>query len=166
MLTEPRIEQRVAQPYVAIRTNVAMSAISQVLPPLIEPVFAWLAARQIAPAGAPFFRYLGMREDGTLDADVGVPVREHVVGDDQVIGDTMPGGTYAVALYIGAYDGIPAATHQFHGWIETNGHPWGLRTGEPPYAAHIEWYITAPNEGDDPSTYETEIAMLVAASRH
>ena len=57
MTTEPTLEYRDEQPYVAIRTQVTMQELGMLLPPLHGDVFGFLARKGIAPAGAPFWRY-------------------------------------------------------------------------------------------------------------
>jgi hypothetical protein len=57
MTTEPRLEQRDAQPYVEIQTRAAMNEMDSVIPQRLGEVFAWLGAHGVAPAGPPFVRY-------------------------------------------------------------------------------------------------------------
>jgi hypothetical protein len=57
MLTEPEVVERAAQPYVAIRARVTMQTIGTVLPEVHPLVFAWLAERDVTPAGHPFWKY-------------------------------------------------------------------------------------------------------------
>ena len=52
----PHIETRGEQPYVAIRARVTMAGLGG-LGGRFGEVFGWLAARGLADAGAPFFRY-------------------------------------------------------------------------------------------------------------
>ena len=75
MLTEPKIERRMEQPYVGIRSNVTLPEIGTALPPLIRQVFAWLAERHATPAGPVFFRYRVIDMAGRLEVDVGCPCR-------------------------------------------------------------------------------------------
>ena len=57
MSEEPSIVERSAVPYAAIRVRVTMDELGTVVPPLNGEVFQWLAARGVAPAGAPFWKY-------------------------------------------------------------------------------------------------------------
>jgi hypothetical protein len=52
----PTIVTRDEQPYMAIRARVTMAELGGLGGRFWE-VFGWLAARGLAPAGAPFFRY-------------------------------------------------------------------------------------------------------------
>ena|SRR5271156_1809437 len=57
MTIEPVMTQRPAQPYVAIPASVTMQTLGVVVPPLTGELFGWIAARGIASAGPPFWRY-------------------------------------------------------------------------------------------------------------
>ncbi len=74
MLTEPKVEDRTEQPYMAIRTQAAMHELGTVIPHLLGDVFAWLGQQGVAPAGAPFIRYLVIDMEARLDIELGVPV--------------------------------------------------------------------------------------------
>lgn len=55
--TEPKLEDRVALPYVGIRSQVAMQDFPNLIPQHIDEVVGWLAEQGIAPANAPIIRY-------------------------------------------------------------------------------------------------------------
>jgi len=65
------------------------------LPALWKEVFAWLATKGIAPAGAPFIRYLTTDMARKLDLEVGVPVAAAVPGDGRISAGVFPAGPYA-----------------------------------------------------------------------
>src|SRR6266446_2577970 len=81
MITEPKLEDRSAQPYVALRTQATMQELDTVIPQRLGEVFAWLGKQGIAPAGAPFIRYLVIDMDALLDSELGVPVATALSGD-------------------------------------------------------------------------------------
>ena len=56
-LTEPKIEDRKAQPYMGIRTRVALQELDVVIPQGIGEVFAFLGKQGVAQVHAPFVRY-------------------------------------------------------------------------------------------------------------
>ena len=72
MITEPKLEERPAQPYVARRTQVPMQELGTVIPQLHSEVYAWLRKQGIAPAGAPFIRYRVIDMPGRLDIEFGI----------------------------------------------------------------------------------------------
>ncbi len=94
MIIEPKLEHRDEQPYVAIRTQVTMRELGTVLPPLLGQVFAWLERKGMAPAGAPFFRYLVVDMDSQLDMEVGVPVATAASGDGRISTGVLPSDRY------------------------------------------------------------------------
>ena len=67
MIGEPKLEDRNAQHYVGIRTQVPMRKLRTVIPQLLDDVFAWLEQQGVAPAGAPFIRYHVIDMKATLD---------------------------------------------------------------------------------------------------
>lgn len=81
--TEPKLEHRDEQHYVAIRSQVTMPELGTVLPPLIGEVFGWLGSKGLEPAGAPFWRYLVIDMEAKLEIDVAVPVATAVTGEFQ-----------------------------------------------------------------------------------
>lgn len=67
MAGEPEVVQRADQPYVAIRALVTMQTLGTVLPGLHPEVASWLRARDVATAGAPFWKYATVRHIGHPD---------------------------------------------------------------------------------------------------
>src|SRR5947209_4907936 len=101
MLSEPTIVERTAQPYVGIKTTIAMDEIGAFADTAFSELFGWLGQRGIAPAGAPFFRYRRFDADGELDMEAGIPVAAAVAADGRVHADTLPAGRYASLVHTG-----------------------------------------------------------------
>lgn len=164
MLSEAKIEERTAQPYVAIRRTVKMGGIGRVLPPLLDEVSAWMKAERIRPAGAPFFRYWQIDLDANrFVVDVGWPVTEAVAGEDQIISDTLPAGQYAVILNIGPFDNLFDAYNALFDWAEENHVSWQI-DADKTWGARIEHYHTGPDDEPDPQRWQAEVAMLIEPS--
>ena len=104
MLTKPKLEQRVEQPYAAIRKQVSIP-FGPLLSPMWDEVHAWLVSRNLTPAGAPFIRYLTTDMETKLDIEVGFPVAAAVTGDGRISAGILPAGRYAVLEYTGPYEG-------------------------------------------------------------
>lgn len=164
MLTEPRLEQRAEQPYVAIRRQVTMGGLSTELPPLVGEVFGWMSRHQVAQSGAPFFRYLtmDMAGDGRFVVDVGVPIEAAVPGDGTVIAGAMPAGRYATVMYTGPYDNLSSAHFALLEWGEANGIAWQTSDEGRGWGARVEFYISDPVDEPDPQKWQTEVAFLTA----
>jgi len=110
MTTEPKLEHRDVQPYAAIRKQVTMREIGTVLPPLIGEVFGFLQRQGVAPAGAPFFRFLIVDMERQLDMEVGWPVASAVSGDGRISAGVLPAGRYAVLVHTGHPDELMGVT--------------------------------------------------------
>jgi effector-binding domain-containing protein len=80
-----------------------------------------------AVAGPPFARYV-MVDDG-FDIVAGFPVASPVTPSGRVVATTLPGGTKAMLLYRGSYEGIAEAWTAMESWVAENGYvvdadPW------------------------------------------
>ena len=159
----PRLEQRPARPYAAIRARVTMSEIADTLPPLTGEVLTWLQARGVSPDGPELWRYLIIDMDEELTIDVGFAVPTILDADDRVVTGELPGGTYAVAGFHGHPDGLLQATAELRRWAEESGVTWDMHRDGPRevWASRIEWYLN-PEEThlDD---WDTELAFLTTA---
>ena len=80
MLREPNVELRKEQPYLPIGTKLNMIDIPTILPPLICEVLEWINKNKITFAGPAFVQYLSMNDQGDMDVDVGVPVKNQIIG--------------------------------------------------------------------------------------
>jgi effector-binding domain-containing protein len=157
------VEDRTAMPYVAVRRTVTMQTFPEVADRL-PGLFGWLAERGIAPAGAPFFRYLLIDMEGELEVEAGVPVAEPVEGEGDVLVGVLPPGRYAVTTHVGHPDQLVAVTGAFldeaaarglrFDATETDrGTQWGCR---------LEQLHTNPAEQQDMDKWETKLAFLLA----
>jgi len=81
MDSEPKIDQRIEQPYLGIRTTTPWQALPTVIPASIGEVFAFLERHHIPPRGAPFIRYHVVDMERELDVEIGVPIAEKTAGD-------------------------------------------------------------------------------------
>lgn len=163
MITEPKLEYRDEQPYVAIRKQVTMQELGSLVP-LWDELFAWLGSKGVTPAGAPFWRYLVVDMEAQLDIETGVPVATAVPGEGHITAGVFPAGRYAVLVYTGPYEGggLVEATGALLAWGKKNGIVWQASEGEKVWKARIESYLTDPAEEPDPQKWETELAFLVA----
>jgi len=163
MITTPQIDERTAQPYLAIRTQFPMHALPTVIPQLLGEVFGWLGQRGIAPAGAPFIRYLVINMEARMDIEVGVPVATALPGDDRVCADVLPAGRYATLIYTDVQRGIPANAALLE-WGAAQGLVWDTWAAEngDGFGARLESFLTEPDEEPNPAKWETEVAIRLA----
>ncbi len=159
----PEISERAAQPYVAIKAQVPMRQLGEVAH-RIGDVFGWIAARGLAPAGPPFFRYVVIDMDRQLEVEVGVPVQAVVDGDDQVISGVIPAGRFATVIHVGAPDSLMGATAALLDWAADQSLRWDMTVGDDGehWGARLENYLTDPSEQPDMTKWETELAFRLA----
>jgi effector-binding domain-containing protein len=160
MLTKPKLEQRKAQPYIGIRSQISRQELGIVLPPLSGEVFAWLEKQGVERAGPPFWRYFIVDMEKNLEIDVGVPVPIALPGERHFIADILPAGRYATALHTGHPDELEQATASLLAWAEGRGIEWRM-DGER-WGGRIEWYLSDPATEPDTYKWRTELAFLTA----
>lgn len=164
MIGKPKVEQRAEQPYMAIRTQATMQTLDTVIPQGIEEVFAWLGKQGVAPAGAPFIRYLVIDMEAQLEIEVGVPVANTLAGDGRILAGVLPAGRYASLIYTGIDNGIQANWALLK-WGAEQGlvwDTWAAQKGDG-WGARFESFLTNPDEEPDRAKWETEVAIRLAA---
>ena len=159
-VTEPKLEYRKAQAYVAVRSQVTMEQIGATLPPLNREVNQWLNARGLKPSGPPFWRYLVIDMMHKLEIDVAFPVRALPQGDARITADVLPAGTYATATHVGHPSELMQATADLLSWAEHKGIEWKM-DGER-WGGRVEWYLSDPSTEPDMNKWKTELAFLTA----
>ena len=143
MLTLPRIAERPAQPYIAIREQVRIpfgAIIDRVIPELMKRA----NELGIEDPGPVFFKYNIIRMP-ELEVEFGMPTKQPLAG------------TYASLLYTGHYDNLMEVTALLIGWAKQKGLEWDAETladGDH-FACRLEAYINSPAEEPDPAKWET-----------
>lgn len=158
----PKIVELADQPYVGIRTNVAMMQIGEKVPPLLGEVFGWLGSRGVAPAGPPFFKYNVIDMAGEMEMEVGVPVANAVAGDDRVMAGVLPAGRYVTMRHVGHPDGLMEATARLLAWGRQQGVKWDATDDQRRWGARIESYQDDPDEQPDMSKWRTDLRFRLA----
>jgi RNA polymerase sigma-70 factor (ECF subfamily) len=160
---QPSVIERDAQPYVGIRRTVTMRTISEIADQI--PVLAgWLGQRGIAPAGAPFLRYVVIDMDRELVIEAGFPVAGPVEGAGEVFYDVLPAGRYASVIHVGHPSGLYGATAELTAWADAQGLRWDAEQtpdGDK-FACRLENYLTDPRVQPDMDKWETELAFKLA----
>jgi effector-binding domain-containing protein len=168
-MTEPKIEDRTEQPYLAIRSEVT-NGIPAVVDRTFPQLFAWLGQQGVEPAGPPFIRYLEVDNQGEpLEIEVAAPVAGATdpPEDAPVRANTLPGGRYATLIHTGPYrhDDVPDlgdAQAALKSWTEQEGIVTGRPSGRgSSLAACVEHYRIGPPMEADWTKWETELAYLV-----
>ena len=164
MITEPRLERRKKQHYVAMRMAVPIP-FGKYLQPAWDEVYDWLNSKEIKPSGPAIIRYLTTDMSKALDIDVGFAVDKAVKGDGRITADFLPAGRYATLLYTGPYkgQGIFKATVALLEWAKENKIKWDTskNKGVEWWNGRSEFYFSDPAVDKDPKKYQTELAFLV-----
>lgn len=160
--TEPRIASRRAQPYAAIRTQVALERLGESIPALIDETRGWLAERDVEPSDPPMIRYHVIDMERELDVSIGWPVASTVDGDGRVEPGELPAGDYAALVYTDARRGIDGNAVLIQ-WAIDNAvewDAWDTDRGQA-FAGRFESFLTGPDDDPDPTTWTTEVAIKV-----
>ncbi|RLK62122.1 GyrI-like domain-containing protein [Actinokineospora cianjurensis] len=154
---QPTIETRAEQPYVSIRTQATLAEWGRVNA-LIGQVYGWITERDLAPAGALFYRYHSVTDD-VLDVEVGVPLAVAVAGDDTVAAGSKPAGQYAVLIHRGHPDRIRETFAALDEWSTATSVEFDVTDGI--WAGRFESYLSDPAEVPDLADWRTEVAYRV-----
>jgi effector-binding domain-containing protein len=150
----PEIVELAERPYVALRATVQMDGISAFADRLHE-VIGWLAAREIAPNGAPFFKYDVVDMEAGLVMEIGFPVDDLHAGEGEIVTGVLPAGRYATAMYHGHPQGLRDATGELLDWGSAEGVEWDADGDK--WAARLEVYLSDPREVPDMADWDTEL---------
>ncbi|MET7283242.1 GyrI-like domain-containing protein [Kribbella sp. NPDC005582] len=150
----PEIVELAERPYVALRGTVPMDGISAFADRMHE-VIGWLAAREIAPNDAPFFRYEQIDMDAGLVMEIGFPVDDVHAGEGEIVTGVLPAGRYATATHHGHPEGLMNATRELLEWAEAEGLEWDVDGDK--WASRLEIYRSDPREVPDMADWDTEL---------
>lgn len=132
MTPEPEIREIAAQPAAVKRAVTDAAGMPGTIDEGFPELFARLAERNAAPAGAPYIRYLETGE--RLELELGMPAREGAADGG------LPGGRAAVLRHIGPYERLREQCERLVKWVE--------RRGEAPVGPH--WEATRPAQRAGP----------------
>ena len=164
MVTEPKLERRKKQYYVAIRMAVPIP-FGKYLQPAWNEVYEWMAQQEVKPSGPAMIRYLTTDMSKELDIDVGFTVDKALKGADRMTVDSIPAGKYATLIYTGPYrgKGIFKATVALLEWAKENKVKWDTskKKGVEWWNGRTEFYFSDPAVEKDPKKFKTELAFKV-----
>jgi effector-binding domain-containing protein len=117
-------EQKVA----VIRDKVSHEAMADFLGAAFHEVQSAAEEQGLHITGAPFGRYQPI-DDGGWDITAGFPVSGDITPTGRVEADTLPGGTAAQTMHVGAYELLSAAyeaamNHVIDEGYQMTGDPW------------------------------------------
>jgi len=150
----PEIVEVGERPYVALRGKVAMDGIGAFADRMRE-VIDWLAAKEIAPNDAPFFKYDVVDMEAGLVMEIGFPVDDLHHGEGEIVTGVLPAGRYASANYHGHPDGLVDATRDLLAWASSEGLEWDANGDN--WTARLEIYKSDPREVPNMADWDTEL---------
>jgi hypothetical protein len=159
----PSTVDRPAQRYVAERATVGIEEFPRIadrLPPLIGS----LAGHGIVPAGAPFFRYRVRHPGLRFTVEAGVPIEGGFTPEEPAFLGEVPAGKYVLETYVGAPDGLAAATEAVLAWGAGEGVIWDVTEGPDgeEWGGRLEVLRTNPLEQPDPAHWVTDLLFRLA----
>lgn len=164
MFSEPTIQYRKRQPFLAIRKKVHMYDSPSVLPPLIPEVLKYVANKNIEQAGPAFFLYLSIDVKNELVTATGVPVKNPEDGEGDIVSGFFPEGNYATIVYTGDYKHMMDAHKALEAWIHASNlkEQVHISAGETNWGGRTEFYVNDPEKESDPEKLQTLITFLLA----
>ena len=114
------IEEREPVPVLSIRRTVEVARLTEAQGERLQDLWSFIRRRGVQPAGPPFVRYHTFGETET-DLEVGIPVRQAVLGEGEVADGALPGGTAITTWHIGSHDGLGDAYARLAAWVEEHG---------------------------------------------
>lgn len=160
----PRIVDRPARPYAAVRANVTMETVGTIAHRIPE-VIGRLAALGVRPAGPPFLKYNVIDMARQLEMEAGVPIGAGaVVNDGDLFSGVLPAGRFASSTHLGSPDGLVGATALLLDWAAAAGLRWDMMESADGdrWGCRMESYLTDPREQPDTTKWETVLEFRLA----
>jgi len=160
MLTLPKLVEREAQPYVAMRRMVKLP-FNDVVDATLPKLWRWIGDHHVEPAGPPFIKYNVIDMASKLEIEFGAPTATVLPADAEVVTGTLPAGRYATLTYHGPYNDLMEVNAVLIGWA--NLHQYAFDMQPTPkgdrFACRLEIYPNDPREVPDPRDWETVLAF-------
>lgn len=159
MLTLPKVTDRNATPYVAVKAVVDLPFDDQI-PDIMERLFGYLKKNDLEATGPVFFKH-NIIAMPTIHMEFGVPVDRAPDTEDGIVSGVLPAGRYAEIIYFGPYDDLITVNGVLIGWARHAGLVFDAREvadGEW-FANRLEVYHNSPEEEPDPQKWQTTVTI-------
>lgn len=159
---EVELQQLEPQPIASIRATWMIVALNQAQDDMMRALAGFIQKGGVQPAGPPFVRYHSF-ENGVTDLEVGVPMKERVAGEGQIVGGELPGGAAVTTLHLGGHDTLGDAYERIGAGLkaharEPRGAAWEVYYWIDPSQYH------GPQTWPDPSTWRTQLVQPINES--
>jgi effector-binding domain-containing protein len=131
------MEEKAAQPTIAIRTRAAVQNLPQVLGKAYGDIMNYLMEIGVQPAGAPYVGYFNM-DMQDLDLEIGFPVKQAISSKGDIQASEIPAGKQVSCLHTGPYSKVESAYNAMMEWVPANGY---TATG-----VSYEFYLNDPEQ--------------------
>lgn len=145
-ITEPMM-------YLSIRQKVRMDEIASKIGEFYGELMSLIQQSGDKEAGYPFARYFSMIENGEIDMEAGIPVKNKYHGSGRVQFAKLPSGKAVAAIHYGPYQSIATTYETLMTYIKGKGY----RTDH----VSMEIYITDPSTVKDPMKLETKVVFFI-----
>jgi len=135
--------------------TVPAEQIADALGKILPAVYQFAIASGATLVGPPMARYPKMGP-GMVTIEAGIAVASGASGSDEIELGEWLGGTAAVTVHTGPYDGLGDAHQAMDVWVHEN----GMQQSAPP----TEIYLTDPGEVPDPKDWQTQVIWPVCGS--
>jgi effector-binding domain-containing protein len=146
--TTSKIELRVLEPHstATVREEIGRNSVTEALGRVFQQVREALSDQGIE-AGSPFARWHEWGDQ--VDMEAGVIVDREITPVGEVKPSSLPGGTGAIVVHAGPYEGLRSTYDAMDRWLEGSG-----RTAD---GAPWEIYLTDPSAEPDPTRWLTQV---------
>ncbi|GGY77430.1 GyrI-like domain-containing protein [Pseudoduganella plicata] len=162
MLTIPRIVNRTAQRYIAVRLPVSIP-FGDDLDPAFDALFSAFASAGVEPNGMEFIKF-NLIDMPRLEIEVGMTTNAAIPLSGRLIEGELPAGRYASLTHTGSYAELMDVTAMLVGWAKEKGLKWDSRQtpdGET-FACRLEVHENNPSIEPDPARLQTTLLFKLA----
>ena len=166
MFSQAVIKHIEEQPYLAIRSTVAIGQLDTIIGPQLDEVMSWLTENGLNSVGAPLIRYhicpAIADSHAIAEVSIGWPISKLVNAPCSMEFAALPSGNYACLTFTGVENGI-AGNEQLVSWARSHNQlfdSWLVPDGEG-FSGRVEYMLDGPEDDPDPSTWRTEVAIKI-----
>jgi len=159
IIPEPRVVERAAQPYVAIRRQVNIP-FGTVATKTMKQVQKAIKAQEIQGTGAAIFKY-NIVVMPALEIEFGFETATLQETSGELIAGTLPAGRYAELEYTGPYSRLYKVNGTLIDWSRAQGLEFDMHT-EPDgdhFASRVEFYPNGPEDEPDRNKLITIVSI-------